>query len=191
MSDTDTQMYASMPAQVAPVQLGSYVSEGIASMRWESDQLIISLRIRLGGYTPMANKDGQTQLVRMQGMIPMVNDLGIDRFCALIQGVVNPVSGLSNIDDQEANTLINQVLKGLIAEIVYNQKRFEIHSGDMKNIMSILKVLVFMQLKRAVSGHESKNFRTQTVEQNVQQSLQNQSQQSSGMNPFLWGSKKQ
>jgi hypothetical protein len=38
---------------------------------------------------------------------------------------------------------------------------------------------VFMQYKRPVGGHESHNFRTQTFEQNVQQSY-NQPQGGSG-----------
>jgi hypothetical protein len=45
--------------------------------------------------------------------------------------------------------------------------------------MSIVKSIVFMQYKRPVGGHESHNFRTQTFEQNVQQSY-NQPQGGSG-----------
>lgn len=162
----------------------------IASMRWESDPLVVSLRVRLGAYTVVAEGEtGQTQLIRPPNAQPMVNDVGIDRFVALISGVVNPVTSLTNIDDEEANTLINQVLKALVSEIVYNQERFEIHKGDMRSIMSIMKSLVFTQFKRSVSGHESKNYRTQTVESHMQQSMMaQQSKKPSMFNPMSWRS---
>lgn len=189
-TDETTPVYPGMPAQVSPLQASAYHNEGIASMRWESDPLVINLRIRLGSYVPTHNTtEGKTQLVRPEGVDPMVNDVGIDRFIALIQGVVNPVTSLSNIDDQEANTLIRQILHDMIFEIAYNKDRFKIHSGDMRNVFSILKSLVFMQVKRAVAGHESENFRTQTFEQSLNQSIENQNQRQ-GWNPFQWGGRK-
>lgn len=166
--------------------LNTLSSDTIASMRWESDPLIIQLRVSLGAYQAVATLDGKTGLQRQTGVTPLINDLGIDRFVAIIRGVVNPVVSLSNIDDEEANTLIRQILYDLIFDISYNKHRFEIHNGDMRTIMSIMKSIVFMQVKLPVSGHEARNFRTQTIEQNMQQTL-SQPQRGSSLNPFSWG----
>lgn len=186
MLDQSMMQMPQMPAPIAPI-MSTTTSDTIASMRWENDPLIVNLRIRLGGYTAVASRDGSTGLQRTEGMHPMVNDLGIDRLVALIQGVVNPVTSLSNIDDEEANTLIRQILYGVIRDLVYNQDRYEIDSGDKTAVMDIIKSIVFMQVKRAVSGHESRNFRTQTIEQNLQQNMTMPKQQGSMFNPFSWG----
>lgn len=185
---SQNMFFPSMPAQVAPIQPGN-MSDTIASMRWESDTMIINLRVRLGGYVVTANKDGQTLLQRPVGVVPLVNDIGIDRFVAIIHGVVSPVVALSNIDDDEANTLIRQILYDIIFDLVYNKDRFEVHNGDMRSIMSIMKTIVFMQVKRPVGGHESHNFRTQTIEQSVNQSMNAPQQHGSIFNPFSWGRK--
>ena len=186
--DYSQSMMPQLPAGIQPINAATGMSDTIASMRWESDPMIVNLRISLGAYVPTANRDGQTLLARPVGVTPMVNDLGIDRFVAIIRGVVNPVVALSNIDDDEANTLIRQFLYGIIFDMVYNKDRFEIHDGDMRAVFAIMKSLVFNQLKRPVSGHESKNFRTQTVEQSLNQNM-NMPQRSGGsiFNPMSWG----
>jgi len=182
----DPMMYPQAPAPLQPINAGNGMSDTIASIRWESDPLIINLRIRLGGYRPVADKDGQTMLERQGNVKPMVNDLGIDRFVAIIHGIVNPVVALSNIDDQEANTLIRQILYQIIGDITYNKDRFGIHDGDRRAVMSVLKTIVFMQLKRPVGGHEAHNFRTQTVEQSLNQNMNFPQRQSSVFSPSSW-----
>lgn len=167
MYDNTPMMMPPLPVQMQPLPAASGMSDTIASMRWENDPLIINLRIRLGGYMPEATEDGLTLLKPNPQATRLVNDLGIDRFIATIHGVVNPIVALSNIDDEEANTLIRQTLYSILFDMTYNQHRFEIHTGDMRTVFSIMKSLVFMQFKRPVSGHEARNFRTQTVEQNM------------------------
>lgn len=187
----DQQMIPQGPAMVQPINASQGMSDTIASMRWESDPMIINLRIRLGGYVAVADKDGSTLLKRQEGISPMVNDLGIDRFVAIIHGVVNPVVALSNIDDSEANTLIRQILYSIIFDMVYNKERFGIHDGDMRAVASVMKSIVFMQVKRPVAGHEAKNFRTQTIEQSLNQNMNMPQQRGSVLNPFNWGGKRQ
>lgn len=185
--DNQPMVFPQAPASIQPINVNNGMSDTIASMRWENDPMIINLRIRLGAYQPVSSDDGRTLLKREKGITPMVNDLGIDRFVAVIHGVVNPVVALSNIDDDEANTLIRQILYQIIGDIAYNKDRFEIHDGDRRMVMSILKAIVFMQLKRPVSGHEAHNFRTQTVEQNVNQQMNMPQRQSGSLfSPNSW-----
>lgn len=173
-----------------PLGYPGQMSETIASMRWESDPLVHQLYRMLGGYE--ITLDSQNQLVRKRdGKVkPLMNDVGIERVISLIRGLVNPVTALSNIDDEEANELIRQVLYDFILDLVNNKERWSIEDGDMHTVMSIVKSIVFMQLKRAVGGHESTNFRTQTFEQNMQQNYQQSNAQGASILPWKMGSKK-
>lgn len=175
--------------QTSPMPQGmmsNQMSEGIASMRWEVDPLVFQLYRMLGGYEITIGEDNKIIKKRESTIQPLMNDFGIERVISLVRGVVNPVTSLSNIDDEEANEIIRQVMYDFICDLCLNQDRWAVHDGDKSTIMSIVKSIVFMQYKRSVGGHESHNFRTQTFEQNVQQSY-NQPQQSGGMIAGLFG----
>lgn len=157
----------------------------IAHMRWVPDELSAMIYKRLAGVEIRVDNDGAASYMPIQGVKPKLNKEGIEFVLANIEGLINQFVGLSNITDEEANELIAQYLYGLAGDLVYNQERFELHTGDMRLIMNIVKGLVFTQVKRAVKGHESKNFTTQHVEQNTQQHF-SQGAQNSGfsLNPF-------
>lgn len=165
-----------MPAGMMP----SSLNENIASMRWELDPLIHQLYRMLGGYEITINEKNEVVKRRDKNIRPLMNDLGIERVISLVRGVVNPVTSLSNIDDEEANELIRQVLYDFTIDLCLNMDRWNVDIGDRGTITSIVKSIVFMQIKRPVAGHESHNFRTQTFEQNVQQSY-NQPPQQGGL----------
>lgn len=174
--------------QTSPMSQGmmnSQVSDTIASMRWEVDPLVFQLYRMLGGYEVTINEKNEIVKKRDNKVQPLMNDFGIERVISLVRGVVNPVTSLSNIDDEEANELIRQVLYAFIVDLCLNQERWDVHDGDKHTIMSIVKSVVFMQYKRSVGGHESHNFRTQTFEQNVQQSYNQPQQQSGGLFGFF------
>lgn len=159
----------------------------IASMRWEGDPLVYNLYKILGGYEIKMDNDGNASLYRMnRNARPKMNDTGIESVVSIIRAYVNPVVSLSNIDDEEANELIRQVLYALVSHLAYNQQRFEIDKGDMGLIMAAVKGIIFTQVKRAVAGHESQNFHTQTIEQNWQQhqTMTNQNQGAFNFWPF-------
>ena len=141
----------------------------IASMRWESQQIVYELYKVLGGYEVNVNADGTIKFYREGTDKPKINDDGIKSIVSMIRSVVNPSVVLSNIDDEDANELIRQLLYALMRHLVYNYKRFEIDEGDIGHIFNIVKPIVFSQVKRSVGGHESLNFHTQTLEHNIQQ----------------------
>jgi hypothetical protein len=109
----------------------------------------------------------------------MMNVLGADRFIARVRSEVNQISALSNTDDSEANMLICQDLDEFTIDLCLNQFKWGVDFADMQGLEDMHKNIVFMQFKRSVGGHESRNFRTQSFEQNVQQSF-NQPTQSRG-----------
>lgn len=162
------------------------MSDTIASMRWEVDPLVFQLYRMLGGYEVRVNDENRIVKVRDTTIKPLMNDFGIERVISLVRGVVNPVTSLSNIDDEEANEIIRQTMYRFIRDLPLNREKWGVEKDDMNTIVSIVTGIVFMQFKRAVGGHESHNFRTQTFEQNVAQSF-NQPQQQSGFLGLLRG----
>lgn len=157
----------------------------IAHMRWVPDELSATIYKRLAAVEIHIGPDGIAAYRPIDGVKPKLNKEGIEFVLATIEGLINQFVGLSNISDEEANELIAQYLYSLAGDLVYNQGRFDLHTGDMRLVMNVVKGLVFTQVKRAVKGHESRNFTTQHVEQNMQQHL-SQGQLNSGfsLNPF-------
>lgn len=188
---TDTESQPMIPPNIGTVQFGGMpggVSDTIASMRWENDPLVQQLYKMLGCYDITIDpRTSQVVRSRTNSDSALVNDLGIDRIIAIIRGVVNPVMALSNIDEEEANELTRQILRSIRTSIVYNKERFGIHDGDLTTISNCVKPVVFAEIRRAIGGHESRNFRTQTFEQNLQQS-QNMNN-TGGFKLFGFGSK--
>lgn len=173
------------------LQSPGLMSDTIAAMRWENDPLVRELKTSLGGYQYVLDAKNQVVLARPNDAHPLVNDIGLERFISTIRGVVNPVVALSNLDEQDGDVLVFQILDRLIMSIVLNQERFAIDDGDLELIMSVLSPIVYSQVMRAVGGHEASNYRTQTVEQNVSQTMHNNNGTGGGssFNPFSWGRK--
>lgn len=188
---SDNIQYVSQPMPVGingPIGYPGQMSDTIASMRWESDPLVHQLYRMLGGYEITINE--KNELVRQRNaanVMPLMNDVGIERMIALIRGVVNPVTALTNVDDEEANEMIRQILYQLVLDLSMNQGRWGVHDGDKGTIMSIMKSIIFSQGKRSVGGHEASNFRTQTFEQNMSQNLQSSNSGGWSLMP-KWGS---
>lgn len=181
-----------LPVYNNPPPFPGMMNDNIASMRWESDPLVHQLYRMLGGYEITVNEHNQLVKQRDKNFNPLMNDIGIERVIALVRGVVNPVTSLSNIDDLEANMLINQVLVGFAATLLENMERWEVNTGDRSTIMNIMKTIVFSQVKRSVGGHESSNFRTQTFEQSLQQNFTQGANRAGGggLMPWNWGGTK-
>lgn len=150
----------------------------ISSMRWEAQKLILDMYEVLGGYHFVNTGDGEVKPVRRNEKIkPKMNDEGIESMISIIQSKVNPISSLTNIDDMEANLIIRQTLYMIIKHLLYNQERYQIDDGDLELIMDNLKGIVFFQVKRAVGGHESRNYRTQSIEQSQSLTTENKNKQ--------------
>jgi hypothetical protein len=194
MSDADYNMMPPLPPLSmqagGPMGYPGQMSDTIASMRWESDPLIHQIYSMLGGYEITVNEKNQVVRRRDGSVKPLMNDVGIERCIALVRGAVNPSVVLSNVDEDRADELTRQVLYRLIVDIAVNQDRWEIHPGDKNTVFSILEMILFMQIQRAVGGHESTNFRTQTFEQNVAQSMNQQQPQGFSLWPTFGGKKR-
>lgn len=155
----------------------------IAHMRWVPDELTHSMYKRYAAVS-INVVNGEVKYVPIPGVRPVMNQEGIEWVLTWIEGALNQFVGLSNISDEEANELIGQFLVDFACGLSYNLQRFNLDGGDMKMITKPVNTLVFTQVKRAVKGHEAKNFTTQHVEQNTQQHFTQGQQQSNWLFPF-------
>ena len=158
--------------------MNNQANEGIASMRWESDPIIQKLYITLGGYE-LSKKDNNFVLLLNEKKKPLMNDVGIGIVMGIVNGCLNPVTSLSNVDDEETNLMIAQELHRFNKALCLNNVLWGVEKKDMPIICDILYPIIFYQFKRSVEGHESRNFRTQTMEQTVDQRF-NQNPNSGG-----------
>lgn len=182
------------PLNMGGMGYGSFTSPSmdpsIANMRWNPEAVVYELYKRLAAVEIKITEDRQVTYQPIPNVRPKMNFEGIQTILTTIESVVNPFVSLTNINDEEANELIRQLLVSVACDLVYNQDRFAIHQGDMRLIMNVVKGLVFSQVKRAVAGHESKNFHTQTVEQTMQQHSTMQQGNQNSWFPKMFGGKK-
>lgn len=167
-----------MPAQ-APMPYNTQDQSTIAGMRWNGDVLVMQLYKLLGDYEIKVADDGTQTFERLNpNARPKINDEGLQAVMAIIQSAITPNVSLSRWDEDMANELTKQLLSATAQDIGVNQREWGVEIRNLSTIQNIIKMTILSQLRRAVDGHESQNFKTTTFEQNVQQSLQQNGQQS-------------
>lgn len=150
----------------------------IANMRWNPDRIIVELYRILGGYDVKVDDEGNVKYIRRNPkIVPKINDVGLEAIASMIQSNVNPVTALSKISEENAQELYRQTMYDISGIMTINVEEYGIKDKDLALICLLIKQIFFMQVNRAVDGHESKNFRTQTMEQNT---TMNQAQQQKG-----------
>lgn len=141
----------------------------IANLRWKDNETINYVEEILGGYKEILQPDGTVIKMRPDYFKPKINDDGLTSVVSFLKSHINPQIALSNFSDGYGMVLIKQQLDSFACHLALNQDRFGIPKGDMGLIMSLVRPIIFAQIMRAVDGHESANFRTQSLEHNVQQ----------------------
>lgn len=185
MTDSETQsvppVFQSTPSSAPYVTPGNYDTAAIAHLRWKDDEITTYILEVLGGCERI--DDGNGMIVLRQVHTPIMNDEGIRRVIAFIKSLINPTVALSNIDETKANVLIRQNLHNFARIIATHKDEYGIkQTGDLYLIKDIIKTYTYSQLYRSVNGHESKNFRTETIEQTMKQD-----QTMHNTNPGLFG----
>jgi len=181
MSDTQ---YEGIPVAPPTINLGNMpgygqMNETIAAMRWQSDEIVKQLYETLGGYKTTIDHNNNLVASRDTHKKAMINDDGLQRLIAIIKSKVNATTSLTNIDEEQALLCVQDTLLSVNAAIAKEWQNWQITITDAYLIQNTINDIVFSQMMRAVGGHESVNFRTQTFEQNVHQQFQ-QPQQSGG-----------
>lgn len=138
--------------------------DNIMSMRWENKELITQLWMQLTYRVPQTI-NGESVLVKVVDGKPPINYVGARAVVSLVQSCVNTVGSLSKITEEHAMTLLRHSKRALRRLIVINQEQYECNErAQMQQILQIVENLLFLQLMRAVNGHESRQSATQIVE---------------------------
>jgi len=138
--------------------------DNIMSMRWENKELITQLWMSLTYRVPQTI-NGEPLLVKIIDGKPPINYIGARAIVSLVQSVVNTVGSLSKITEEHAMLLLRHTKKSLRRLIVINSEEYECDSrAKQQQILQIVENVVFLQLMRAVNGHESRQSATQIVE---------------------------
>lgn len=179
----------------SPIPINSFVNptsvneDSIMQRRWDAPDFKAELLKQLAGLIMIEQPDGTFLLQREDKYSePLMNYQGAKRIIQIVNAYVNSPVSLSNISDEDANTMINSCLHSIIDALAMKGAEYGIRDvTDQDIILETIKPIVFCQAKRPVNGHESRNSRTTTSE--VKQESFNKQQTSSGFNIF--GGKKQ
>lgn len=171
------------PVMIPPMygRPGGIDTSTIAELRWKDNDLIEYVEEILGGFRSYIDENGKVIRQRPEYFKSKVNDDGLSGIISYLRAHINPSIVLSNFDEIKANILIRIQLIEFAKWLTYNQERFEIKKGDIPLIQSLIRPIVVSQIYRSVGGHETKNFHTQSFEQNLQQHSTMQNAQ-----PGLW-----
>lgn len=163
--------------------------DNIMSMRWENKELIEQLWLNLAYRTPKTI-NGKTYLVQEEGTNPPINAEGARAIINMIRSVVNPVASLSKIHQDQALIILKHIKQRVRRNVVMKRKEFELKNrSDIGTVFQIVENVCFMQLMRAVEGHESNQSRTNLVEKRGEESYKMESRGGGGIN-LPWGGNK-
>lgn len=136
----------------------------LAEKRWESDDLEWNIA-KILGMRMARDNNGNIEYVPIPGTTPIMNQEGVHTVIMTIRTHVNPVVVLSKLDDEEAKVMIRQANDDLMELLVLEQENFGLKSEKLNFVYGCLRNLIRAQIMRARDGHESKNNKTQIVEQ--------------------------
>lgn len=176
-TDAYGQPIPSYPAQFAPSAFGNVMPSNndatIFEKRLEHDQVIFEIWKVLTGKVHVKGPDGKIQ--EKQVHKALMNDEGVTAVISILRSMLNPVTGLTNIDENHASSILEMIWHSLLYIVVLKEDEYEIDRHHKQLIMTNVVSVCHCQLYRGVGGHESRNMRTVT-----QENLGYQEQKTSG-----------
>jgi len=122
------------------------------------------LRMELKGYSWDYEKE---KYVRIEGMMPLMNDKGIGKFLTIVSSVVTDLVTFSSYKEEEVNHLTEYVMRQSIPVIYFNWKDYGIKSkSDLKIVTTKLFNLTLAAFKKAM-GAGDRNLVRGTVTESM------------------------
>jgi len=122
------------------------------------------LRMELKGYSWDYEKE---KYVRIEGMMPLMNEKGIGKFLTIISSVVTDLVTFSSYKENEVNHLTEFVMRQSIPVIYFNWKDYGIKSkSDLKIVSTKLFNLTLAAFKKAM-GAGDRNLVRGTVTESM------------------------
>ena len=134
----------------------------IFEKRLEHDQIIYEITKVLTGKVNVKEKDGTIKQVQVHKAL--MNDDGVTAVMSILRSMLNPVTGLTNIDENHASSILEMIWHSLLYIVVLKEDEYEIDRHHKQLIMTNVISVCHCQLYRGVGGHESRNMRTVTQE---------------------------
>lgn len=173
IQEQEIQELETVPADAIPYDAygGDWQNQGnIMSMRWENKQLIEQLWRGLA-YRVVKTYNGKPYLVQEANTKPPINSEGAKAVINLIVSVVNTVGSLSQIHQEQALTLLKHIKQAARRLVIVNRYEYECDKRVQKQqVLQIVENICFLQLMRAVDGHESNQSRTNLMEKRGEES---------------------
>lgn len=97
---------------------------------------------------------------------PLMNDIGIKSVTGQIKSVVNRITIMSNLKEQEISQLMQYITRSLVYDLMLNRIKYEIAFENRTKIVSSTLTLVHNCLKRSQNGDDKRFWKgsTQTIE---------------------------
>lgn len=154
--------YPSFPQMTFGQALPSNNDATIFEKRLEHDQIIFEIWKVLTGKQHVKGPDGK--LREQQVHKALMNEEGVTAVISLLRSMLNPVTGLTNIDENHASAILEMIWHSLLYIVVLKEDEYEIDRHHKQLIMTNVIGICHCQLYRGVGGHESRNMRTVTQE---------------------------
>jgi len=140
----------------------------LMELRWQSKQFISNLLRQLSFYVFKEIK-GKEYIVPMNKAVvgkPLINIRGALDVINIISSYANPMVSLSIMKDADSRQLWENTMLAVQGSLVENHDVYDcVSKSDKDMVMAMVKNITFHQAMRPVGGHESRNSRTNIVEQ--------------------------
>jgi len=142
-----------IPYPVQPFQ--SPISDSTIISQTNPNSMVQELRRKLKCEIEVIDPETkQPKWEKMEGIKPMMNDQGINSVMADVHGLVNQLTVLSNISEEDASNLTIELGKTLTYKLAMNWKEFEVDKSNLSTIVLIITNMAYMASRRGMDQGE-------------------------------------
>lgn len=117
------------------------------------------------------NEDGTLSMVGGRRLWkPMMNDVGINTVLLCMQGVVNQMTALSNLDEQEIYTILRDFTYNMVESLAFNRSKYNLEVTDRPVVVGSARRFLYIFMKRPFQEGDKKFFKgiTQEIKQTTE-----------------------
>lgn len=149
--------------------------EGIMRLRWESNRLIESLWQQLAGYSLITLPNKKRVLAPNKKLKGLLSTGGASSVILYIKSVVNSVTSLSNLREEEAETLQEYIMENLACKLGEDEDYENLSYIEKETVLELVRPIIWSQFTRGIKGHESEksitNIQEQRASSNIKESI--------------------
>jgi len=175
----EQQQDASPMFPVMPLQ--SPINDVTLVTQTDPHRLVEELRHKLKCEIPVMNQEtGQEEWQRPEGITPLLDDQGINSVMADVYGIVNQITILSNLSEDDVSNMVIELGKVVTYKLSMNWKEFEIQKSNLSTIVLMVTNMCYTAGRRGMDGGERVFLKTAVRTSETIINRPNQSQQMNG-----------